>query len=58
MLQGDTHKYNEANHKRHITISYDLTDATPEERQHQRRMIPTPTTLKSSTSHQPLFLKD
>ena len=29
MLQGDTHKYNEANHKRHITISYDLTDATP-----------------------------
>ena len=29
MLQGDTHKYNEANHKRHITISYDLTDARP-----------------------------
>ena len=60
MLQGDTQKYNEAmtgphqsSHKRPVNISYDLTDATPpllrkaEERQHQRRMIPTLTTYFS-----------
>ena len=56
MLQGDTLKYNEAitcppqsSNKRPVTISYDLTDATPLTPKKNRGK--TPPTQNSSDSH-------